>query len=91
MPLRLLLCLALLVLASACSHDEAVRCPGSGTDYLSAISTGELRIPDDLSVPDETEALQIPAPAPPPEDADSVECLQYSPAFLQEAEESEQD
>lgn len=77
---RLLSSFALVMLLGACSRGETVNCPG-GTGYLSAESAEGLRVPDDLSVPDETDALRIPGQMPAPEREDGAECLQYSPAF----------
>lgn len=83
---RLVLCFILVTLLAACSHDETIECPG-GTRYQSAASAGALRIPDDLSVPDETDALQIPGSVAPPDPGVEVECLEYSPAFSEALEE----
>lgn len=77
------LALAALQLA-ACSRDKTVRC-SNATAYREAGSIAQLRIPDDLSVPDETESLRIPAPLPAPEpgEDDADVCLDASPAFRQ--------
>lgn len=81
MPGRWLIVVALAVLTGACSRDEAVRC-SAGTQYLSAESAGLLRVPDDLTVPDQSEALSIPGQTPPREaDEDLSDCLEYSPAY----------
>jgi uncharacterized lipoprotein len=88
---RWLLIVTVAVLTGACSRDEAVRC-SAGTRYLAAESAGLLRVPDDLTVPEQSEALNIPAQTPPREaDQDSLDCLEYSPAFSAEEEEPEQD
>jgi uncharacterized lipoprotein len=73
------------LLLAGCSRGEAVRCPG-GTAYLDAGSAEALRVPDDLTVPEETDALRVPGQMPAPDDP-SVECLQYSPAYAGEREE----
>jgi hypothetical protein len=79
---RLFVLALIALLAGACSRGETVRC-ASGSYYLAAESSGLLRIPDDLDVPDESEALVVPAAPPPREtDEDSLACLEYSPAFL---------
>lgn len=70
---------------SACSRNDEVRCPG-GTRYLTAESADELRVPDDLDVPDEAEALRIPPRTPPAEQADEDTCLPFSPAFSGEVQ-----
>jgi len=78
---RWLLIVALAGLMGACSRDKAVKC-SAGTAYLSADSASLLRVPDGLTVPDQSEALNIPAPTPPRErDANSSACLEYSPAY----------
>lgn len=83
---RWLLIITAAVLAGACSRDEAVRC-SAGTRYLSAESAGLLRVPEGLTVPEQAEALNIPAQTPPREAVeDSAACLEYSPAFSAEEE-----
>jgi uncharacterized lipoprotein len=77
---KIVLPMAFTMLLGACSRGETVNCPG-GTQYLAAESADALRIPDDLSVPEETDALRIPGPTPPPEPEEEVECLQFSPAY----------
>jgi len=83
---RLILTAALAMLLGGCSRGDTVNCPG-GTAYLAAESADALRVPDDLTVPDETDALRIPGPMPAPEPDAGVECLQYSPAYSGEREE----
>jgi uncharacterized lipoprotein len=92
MPSRFCLTLAVVLLLAGCSRGETVKC-GGNTAYRSAVSEGQLRIPDDLSVPDETDALRIPVPSPPRDQEDGTACLEYSPAFAQvpEAPEAEED
>jgi uncharacterized lipoprotein len=78
---RLFLLVAIVVAAGACSREKEVKC-SAGTRYLAAQSAGLLRVPDDLSVPEQSEALNIPAPTPPREtDANSAACLEFSPAY----------
>ena len=87
--------LSLLAIASiagtACSRDKEVRCSGQ-TLYLGAETIGQLRIPDDLTVPDETEAMRVPSTQ-----GDALpmelptECLEYSPAFRGQAADSDED
>jgi uncharacterized lipoprotein len=78
-PLRCLLVAGGLLLATACANRETVvRCI-EDTSYQRAYTTPALRVPDDLDVPDETDALRIPsgelgAPAP-------QSCLELSPGF----------
>lgn len=77
----LLLALAAAAL-SACSRERELRC-STDSAYLSARSVEQLRIPEDLSVPDETDALRIPVPAAPgaPDEDEPDRCLEASPAF----------
>lgn len=65
---------------AACSGNRELICDAA-TDYLDAGSAGRLRIPDDLSVPDETESLRIPDPFPRPESGEEPpqRCLEASP------------
>ncbi|MDX1563179.1 MAG: hypothetical protein R3305_09645 [Gammaproteobacteria bacterium] len=65
----------------ACSGDKEIRC-STNLAYRSADSMPPLRVPEDLDIPDERNALQIPEPLAPlqPED----ECLELSPAFGEE-------
>jgi uncharacterized lipoprotein len=67
---------------AGCSRQDALRC-GGGTRYLAAESAGQLQIPDNLSVPDETASLRIPAEVTPRAavDEDTERCLEESPAF----------
>jgi uncharacterized lipoprotein len=81
MSVRLVLLVAMTLLCGACSRERSVNC-SAGTGYLDAESAALLRVPDDLTVPDQSEAFNIPAPTPPREaDEDSAACLEYSPAF----------
>jgi uncharacterized lipoprotein len=80
--LRVIVSLAALLGLGACGNSSEVIC-GRDTKYLDATSAATLRIPDDLSVPDESEGLTIPGGAPAGSvagEADS-DCLQESPAF----------
>jgi uncharacterized lipoprotein len=79
--LRVIACLAATLGLGACGNEAELIC-GRDTKYLEATSAGTLRIPDHLSVPDETEGLTIPGapPAPVAEEGDPA-CLQESPAF----------
>jgi uncharacterized lipoprotein len=77
----MLFIVAVTVLTVGCSRDKTLNC-GSGTAYLEAESAGLLRVPEGLTAPDQTEALNIPGPAPSREtDEDTPACLEYSPAF----------
>lgn len=74
--------LVLMLTLAACSGDKELICRPA-TDYLEADSIGQLRIPDDLSVPDETESLRIPdaMAAAGREDGEIDPCLEASPAY----------
>ena len=69
------------LLVGACGRDKELRCTIS-TGYLDAVSADQLRVPGDLSIPDETDALRVPGPSLPGGDAGSSdECLEFSPAL----------
>lgn len=84
-PVRLIAPVLTMLVLGACSSKTELQCRG-GTQYREAESTGTLRIPDDLSVPDESDSLRIPgAPLPAPESAEAASaCLEESPAFSSE-------
>jgi uncharacterized lipoprotein len=81
-PMRIIASVLTILVLGACSRETELLC-GRDSKYREALSTGTLRIPDDLSVPDESDSLRIPG-APPSvsasADADPV-CLEESPAF----------
>jgi uncharacterized lipoprotein len=81
-PVRVIAAVLIVLGLGACSRETELRC-GNHSEYREAASTGTLRIPDDLSIPDESDSLSIPgAPAAAPESADETEaCLEESPAF----------
>jgi hypothetical protein len=71
-------------LVAGCSGERGLSCE-SGERYQGSRSVGPLRVPDDLSVPDESEALRVPpesssAGASPSERAD---CLESPPDFFE--------
>lgn len=78
---RVLLLLLPVVALAACSGERELRCE-STERYQGARSVQPIRVPDDLSVPDESGALRIP---PPPADSASAavreQCLEYPPEF----------
>ena len=76
------------LMCGACSRNKETRCTLS-TAYRDAVSAEQLRVPGDLSLPDETDALRVPGPASPGEGSGSDECLEFSPA-LQTAPEEQQ-
>jgi len=77
---RLVVLLPLLALA-ACSGERELRCESSER-YQSARSAPPIRVPDDLTVPDESNAFRIP---PPPERRDRTatpeRCLEHPPEY----------
>ena len=87
---RIIVSLLVLGLIQACSREESLICERN-TDYQEAQSAGRLRIPDDLSVPDESDALVVPEPFPPRSEDARQGCLEYSPAYaLEEDDEDEE-
>lgn len=75
-----LLLIAAVLLIGGCSRDKAVRCTVS-IGYLDAPSGAQLRVPGDLSLPDNADALVVPGPSVPGESAAAGSCLEYSPAL----------
>jgi uncharacterized lipoprotein len=76
------LCLTLgLATIGACSRDEVARCEPPDR-YATARSVAPVQIPDDLSPPDETDALRLPPVAPSPTDPPSAGCLEAPPPFF---------
>jgi len=84
-PVRVIASLVTALALGACSGSDEIRC-GNDTQYQAATSTGTLRIPDDLSVPDESDSLSIPgaSPAATESAAAALACLEESPAFSTE-------
>ena len=75
-----LLLIAVALLVGGCSRNKAVRCTVS-IGYLDAASGVQLRVPGDLSLPDETDALVVPGQSVPGESAGAGGCLENSPAL----------
>ena len=83
-----LLALAIVAAAAAgCSREEGLSCE-STERYGSARGTPPLRVPDDLSVPDETDVLRIPDEAARDTGApgNGTPCLESPPPFLETTE-----
>jgi uncharacterized lipoprotein len=74
---------ALVLALGACSRGETLDCSG-GSMYRDAQSGGPLQVPDDLTVPDETEALRVPATQPSASEDGSDTCLEYSPSMTRQ-------
>ena len=81
MGFRSRLCLLLgLAALCGCSRERTVDCEPTER-YSTARSVAPVQIPDDLSPPDEADALRWPPVAPAPRDA-SQACLEVPPAFF---------
>ena len=70
-------------LASACSGDRALSCLADDR-YEGAVSVAPIRVPDDLSLPDESEALRVPFPMTGNTSLPEDRCLEYPPDFFEE-------
>lgn len=84
-------CTVLALLAAGCGRDAQLRCENPEA-YYNAAQRPPIRVPDDLSVPDQSEALSIPprdrigteAPATP-----DRPCLEFPPRFYEGIEDAE--
>jgi uncharacterized lipoprotein len=85
--LRIAVLLLAAVVLSACSRNKPLGC-GGHLAYLQAETADQLRVPDDLTVPDESDSLRIPPVGPgEPAATDQVPaCLEESPAFSRSPE-----
>lgn len=79
MTRRLLVLLPMLALA-ACSGEREIRCE-STERYQSARSVQPIRVPDDLSVPDESGAFRIPPPPDRGQSSAREGCLEHPPEY----------
>lgn len=78
---RLIALLPASLVLAACSGGAKLAC-GYESSYTEATSAATLRIPDDLSIPDESESLSIPgAAATAASEGPETVCLEESPAF----------
>ncbi|HET8698946.1 MAG TPA: hypothetical protein VFO94_15785 [Gammaproteobacteria bacterium] len=78
---RLAAVLAAAAVLGGCARDHTLRCEPSER-YARAGSTAPVRVPDDLTPPDETDALQLPsAPSAPAADGAEKACLETPPTF----------
>lgn len=59
MIVRLLLCAVAVLCAAGCGRDALLRCENPER-YSGSSERAPIRIPDDLSVPNESDALRIP-------------------------------
>lgn len=67
---------------AGCSGERGLSCESSER-YDSASSVAPIRVPDDLSVPDESEALRVPFPTSGAEPPSAIECLETPPDFFE--------
>jgi hypothetical protein len=68
-----------------CSGEEGVRCDDPGL-YQSSTAVGPIRVPDDLTVPDESQSLLIPGPSSGQREAPPTEgCIESPPPYSQNA------
>jgi hypothetical protein len=82
MLFRARLCLALgLVAVCACSRNETVDCEPTDR-YAAAQSVAPVQIPDDLSPPDESDALRLPPVVASSGNRASGGCLEAPPPFF---------
>jgi uncharacterized lipoprotein len=65
-----------------CSGEEELRCDDTSR-YATSVSVPPLRVPDDLTVPDETDSLLIPDPAA-AETGVATECLETPPSYYEQ-------
>lgn len=83
---RVISALLLAVLAAACSGERRLRCEDSSR-YESSTTAPPVRVPDDLTPPDESDALVIPQ-VPETElssaGANNGRCLESPPDFFEE-------
>ena len=81
--LRIALLLVALAAAVGCSRGESLACQ-EDLRYQESTSLPPLQVPDDLTVPDETDALRVPGPqtARAPAD-DEPPCIELPPRFFE--------
>jgi len=72
-----------LVTIAACSRQETVSC-NTDLRYSTARSAPPVQIPDDLSPPNESDALRLPPDAPLADSSTVGPCLQSPPSFFGE-------
>ena len=70
-----------LAVLCGCSREQTVACEPTER-YSTARSVAPVQIPDDLSPPDEADALRLPPVASAPRDGSSAACLEVPPAFF---------
>jgi uncharacterized lipoprotein len=83
--MRLVYLSALLAAAhvlAGCSGERGMTCE-SVDRYAGARSVAPVRVPDDLSVPDESEAIRVPFPRPDASATPTTGCLELPPDFFE--------
>jgi len=65
---------------SGCSKEHSLHCEPTGR-YALAASTPPVRVPDDLTPPDESDALQLPSPDAGRAASGEKPCLESPPTF----------
>jgi uncharacterized lipoprotein len=73
---------AALALIGGCSNDSELRCEDASR-YATSVSVPPLRVPDDLTVPDESDSLLIPDPTP-TDTTVATECLETPPSYYEQ-------
>jgi uncharacterized lipoprotein len=71
----------------ACSGEDELRCDDTSR-YATSVSIPPLRVPDDLTVPDESDSLLIPDPAA-AETGVATECLETPPSYYDQDDDEE--
>ncbi len=76
--------LVTLLVTTSCGRDKGLRCVDNAR-YASSATAPALRIPDDLTIPDETDALRVPDESLSPEDGgEELPCLESAPDFFED-------
>lgn len=82
---RVAICVAACVLSTACGRDALLRCENAEA-YLNAEERPPIRVPDDLTVPNQGEALRIPPAEQVPgrvRNTPNGPCLESPPDFYE--------
>jgi len=72
---------AITIALGGCSRDAELQCEDA-SHYSSSTSVPPIRVPDDLTVPDESDSLLIPDPVP-SEAVPPTECLETPPEYFE--------
>jgi uncharacterized lipoprotein len=79
---------AALALLAGCSHDNELKCDDA-TRYATSVSIPPIRVPDDLTVPDETDSLLVPDPNVSAEPLPPTQCLETPPSYYEQDDQGE--